>query len=160
MNLHVIEKTCNDDLNINKVEVDEKSILKLKIVELTNKVTELEERLKKYTNGSNHKRYYEKNKEKIMETGSNYLKKLKEENPEKLIGNSTNQSIHSGIINGVTMEIEGFINSNLDENDNFIIILTGGDSDFLAERLKNTIFANPNFLLESLNQTFQYNHND
>jgi type III pantothenate kinase len=58
------------------------------------------------------------------------------------------------------MEIEGFINSNLDKNDNFIIILTGGDSDFLAERLKNTIFANPNFLLESLNQTFQYNHND
>jgi type III pantothenate kinase len=85
---------------------------------------------------------------------------LSKENPEKIIGNSTNQSIHSGIINGLTMEIEGFINSNLDENDNFIIILTGGDSDFLAKRLKNTIFANPNFLLESLNQTFQYNHND
>ena len=57
MNLHVIEKTCSDDLN--KVEVD---VLKFKIIELTNKVTELEERLKKYTNGSNHKRYYEKNK--------------------------------------------------------------------------------------------------
>jgi type III pantothenate kinase len=26
----------------------------------------------------------------------------------------------------------------------------------LAKRLKNTIFANSNFLLESLNQTFQY----
>lgn len=84
---------------------------------------------------------------------------LSKENPEYLIGNSTNQSIHSGVINGVTMEIEGFINSNLDKNDNFIIILTGGDSVFLAERLKNTIFANPNFLLESLNQTFQYNQN-
>ena len=84
MNLHVIEKTCSDDLNINKVEVDEKSILKLKIVELTNKVNELEERLKKYTNGSNHKRYYEKNKEKIKESGSTYLQKLKTENPEKL----------------------------------------------------------------------------
>jgi type III pantothenate kinase len=93
----------------------------------------------------------------------NYTAKLpllSKENPENIIGNSTNQSIHSGIINGVTMEIEGFINSNLDKNDNFIIILTGGDSVFLAERLKNTIFANPNFLLESLNQTFQYNHND
>ena len=84
MNLHVIEKTCSDDININKVEVDEKSILKLKIVELTNKVNELEERLKKYTNGSNHKRYYEKNKEKIKESGSTYLQKLKTENPEKL----------------------------------------------------------------------------
>ena len=93
----------------------------------------------------------------------NYTAKLPlltRENPEKLIGDTTHQSVHSGIINGVTMEIDGFINAILDKNDNFIIILTGGDSDFLAKRLKNTIFANPNFLLESLNQTFQYNHND
>jgi type III pantothenate kinase len=38
----------------------------------------------------------------------------------------------------------------------FIIILTGGDTVFLAKRLKNTIFANSNFLLESLNQIIQY----
>lgn len=90
----------------------------------------------------------------------NYTSKLPlltVENPEKIIGNSTHQSIHSGVVNGVIMEIDGFINANLCENDNFIIILTGGDAEFLAERLKNTIFANPNFLLESLNQTFQYN---
>ena len=48
------------------------------------KNAELEERLKKYTNGDNHKRYYEKNKEQVKELGSNYLQKLKEENPEKL----------------------------------------------------------------------------
>ena len=52
--------------------------------ELKIKNTELEERLKKYTNGDNHKRYYEKNKEQVKELGSNYLQKLKEENPEKL----------------------------------------------------------------------------
>ena len=52
--------------------------------ELKKKNAELEERLKKYTNGDNHKRYYEKNKEKVMELGANYLQKLKEENPEKL----------------------------------------------------------------------------
>ena len=90
----------------------------------------------------------------------NYTAKLpllQIEMPESIIGKSTIQCIHSGVINGIIMEIKGFINSVLQENDNFIIILTGGDSDFLAERLKNTIFANPNFLLESLNQTFQYN---
>ena len=64
--------------------MDELQILKQENEELKNKIIELEERLKKYTNGDNHKRYYEKNKDKIMETGSNYLKKLKEENPEKL----------------------------------------------------------------------------
>ncbi len=91
----------------------------------------------------------------------NYTAKLPlltKENPDNIIGNSTNQSIHSGVVNGVAMEIDGFINYNFGENDNFIIILTGGDAEFLADRLKNTIFANSNFLLESLNQTFQYNH--
>ena len=29
-----------------------------------------------------HKKYYEKNKEKDMENGTNYLHKLKEENPD------------------------------------------------------------------------------
>jgi predicted MPP superfamily phosphohydrolase len=52
--------------------------------ELKEKVKDLEEKLKKYTNGDNHKRYYEKNKDKIKEQGATYLKKLKDENPEKL----------------------------------------------------------------------------
>ena len=59
-------------------------IIKKENEELKKKNVELEERLKKYTNGNNHKRYYEKNKEKIMETGANYLQNLKETNPDKL----------------------------------------------------------------------------
>ena len=51
---------------------------------LLKRVEELETRLKKYTNGDNHKRYYEKNKQKIKETGTAYLQKLKAENPDKL----------------------------------------------------------------------------
>ena len=66
------------------IEMEDIDMIKKENEELKNKVHELEERLKKYTNGNNHKRYYEKNKEKIKEQGTNYLKKLKEENPEKL----------------------------------------------------------------------------
>lgn len=51
---------------------------------LKNEIIELKEQLKKYTYGNTHRRYYEKNKEKVKEGGANYLKKLKEENPEKL----------------------------------------------------------------------------
>ena len=80
--------------------------------------------------------------------------------PETFIGNSTQESIHSGVINGVASEIDGFIELYKTQYAKFIIILTGGDAEFLAIRLKNTIFANSNFLLESLNQTFQYNQND
>ncbi len=78
--------------------------------------------------------------------------------PDNYMGNSTQDSIHSGVINGLTNEMDGFIELYQECYANFIIILTGGDSEFLAKRLKNTIFAIPNFLLESLNQTFQYNH--
>ena len=82
------------------------------------------------------------------------------EEPLNFIGNSTNQSIHSGVVNGLIHEIDGFIEQYKNKNENFTIILTGGDAEFLAKRLKNTIFANSNFLLESLNQFFQYKINN
>ena len=81
---------------------------------------------------------------------------LEKNDPQDLVGNSTAESIHSGVVNGIANEIDGFIDRYRDRYSNFIIILTGGDADFLAKRLKNTIFAHSNFLLESLNQTFQY----
>ena len=81
---------------------------------------------------------------------------LETDNPVSFIGNSTSESIHSGVVNGLVFEIDGFIDQYKALHSNFIIILTGGDAYFLAKRLKNTIFANSNFLLESLNQTFQY----
>jgi len=78
------------------------------------------------------------------------------QSPANFVGNSTQQAIHSGVVNGMVHEIEGFINQYIEQYPKFTIILTGGDTDFLAKRLKNTIFANSNFLLESLNYLFQY----
>ncbi len=72
-----------------------------------------------------------------------------------VIGNTTNSSIHSGIINGVLFEIEGFIKSYRDNYDDLTVILTGGDGDFLAKRLKNSIFADHNFLAKSLIAIYQ-----
>ena len=88
------------------------------------------------------------------------LESIKGQNSESdaipIIGNSTFEAINSGVINGVINEMEGFISQYEGVYPKFIIILTGGDTEFLAKRLKNTIFANSNFLLESLNQTFQH----
>jgi len=78
------------------------------------------------------------------------------QSPESYVGKSTSESIHSGVVNGLVYEIDGFIDEYKAGCSKIIIILTGGDAEFLAKRLKNTIFANSNFLLESLNQTFQY----
>jgi len=81
---------------------------------------------------------------------------LHTENPSNVVGSSTAQAIHSGVVNGLVYEINGFVAEYREKFSNFIIILTGGDTEFLAKRLKNTIFANSNFLLESLNQIYLY----
>ncbi len=75
--------------------------------------------------------------------------------PGSFTGKSTREAINSGVVNGLVAELEAFMD-HYRAAGNFIIILTGGDSEFLAGRLKNRIFANPNFLLESLNRLFQY----
>lgn len=75
--------------------------------------------------------------------------------PEK--GDSTENAIHLGVINGVIFEIEGVINQYKALNQKLTVILTGGDTIFLAKNIKSTIFANPNFLLEGLNSILTYN---
>lgn len=93
---------------------------------------------------------------KSLHTFTAKLPLLQNELPESFIGNSTNQSIHSGVVNGLTYEIEGFISQYSLKNKDLTIILTGGDADFLAKSLKSTIFVRSNFLLESLNALFNY----
>lgn len=75
----------------------------------------------------------------------------------ELVGNSTEKSIHSGVINGVIDEIDGIINQYRKKNADLTVVLTGGDVNFLSNKLKNGIFANPNFLLEGLNTILTYN---
>jgi type III pantothenate kinase len=77
--------------------------------------------------------------------------------PENIIGNSTEKSIHSGVVNGVIKEIDGVIDEYRKKNQDLTIVLTGGDVNFLANKLKNSIFANPIFLLEGLNTILTYN---
>ena len=77
---NILIEQCTDlntlHLRIISLEEYNKTLLK--------KIDDLETHLKKYTNGKNHKRYYEKNKTKIKESGTLYLQKLKAENPDKL----------------------------------------------------------------------------
>jgi type III pantothenate kinase len=81
---------------------------------------------------------------------------LEPEMPKSQIGASTKNAIHSGVLNGILYEIESHVKVFSTNKENFIIILTGGDAVFLAKRLKNTIFANSNFLLESLYHLYQF----
>ncbi|MDY0780218.1 type III pantothenate kinase [Tenacibaculum sp. IB213877] len=73
------------------------------------------------------------------------------------IGNNTQNSIHSGVVNGVCNEIDGVINQYKKKFNTLTVVLTGGDTNFLAKQLKNGIFANPNFVLEGLQTILNYN---
>ena len=84
---------------------------------------------------------------------------LETENPKSFIGNSTQESIHSGVVNGVIQEIEGIINQYKNKFLDLTVVLTGGDTKFLSKQLKSSIFANQNFLLEGLNEILIFNKN-
>lgn len=82
---------------------------------------------------------------------------LKPDDSNFFIGNSTESSIHSGVINGLVNEIDGIIQQYQSTYKDLTIILTGGDTNFLSKRLKSSIFANSNFLLEGLNHLLKIN---
>ncbi len=74
-----------------------------------------------------------------------------------LIGNTTSTSIHSGVINGVIAEIDGIIDQYRAKFKDLTIVLTGGSGNFLAKRIKNTIFAKSFLLLKGLNRILIHN---
>lgn len=85
---------------------------------------------------------------------------LELEMPKSIIGNSTNASIHSGVMHGILKEIDGVIDEYHRKYLDLTVILTGGDANFLSKQLKSSIFANSNFLLEGLNYILQFNSNE
>lgn len=84
---------------------------------------------------------------------------LETKTPNEIIGNSTSESIHSGVIVGILKEIDGIVKEYQKKYSDLTVILTGGDANFLSKQLKSSIFANSNFLLEGLNYILEYNSN-
>ena len=79
-------------------------------------------------------------------------------------GNDTQNAILSGVQNGLKYELTGFIGTYKQNEQEFKIILTGGDSIFFDTLLKNSIFApyikiEPNLVLKGLNAAI-LNNND
>ncbi len=80
--------------------------------------------------------------------------------PTNFTGNSSIESIHSGVVNGVIQEINGIIEQYKNKYLDLTVVLTGGDANFLSKQLKSSIFANQNFLLEGLNKILIFNKNE
>ncbi len=72
-------------------------------------------------------------------------------------GTTTENAIKNGVLRGIVNEIEGFITFENKKNADLLVLLTGGDADFLMEQLKNSIFASqithdPYLVLKGLNE--------
>jgi type III pantothenate kinase len=63
----------------------------------------------------------------------------------------------SGVYNGITGEITELIRRYNEIYRNLLVILTGGDHEFLHKKLKIKIFAAPNLVLSGLNEILDYN---
>ncbi len=73
------------------------------------------------------------------------------------VARCTEEAISSGVINGISYEIEGYIREKNRENCNFFVIFSGGDSIFFDKRIKNAIFADRDILFKGLDTILEYN---
>ncbi len=83
------------------------------------------------------------------------LENIAEQTP--LLGNTTESSMMSGVINGITAEIQGFIDALEKEIGFFNVIFSGGDGKIFAKKLKSRIFAVDNLVLHGLNLMLKHN---
>ena len=67
-----------------------------------------------------------------------------------VIGYDTKTNLQSGVIAGITFEMDGYIDFYQNQYGNFNVVLTGGDAGYFARHLKNKIFADLKFLFKGL----------
>jgi type III pantothenate kinase len=79
-----------------------------------------------------------------------------DENYDQLIGTNSSESILSGVQLGIINEVDSFIDQYRQRFNNIKVFLTGGDTEFLAKRLKNRIFADQNLILKGLNEILDH----
>ena len=75
-----------------------------------------------------------------------------------LVGYDTKTNITSGVILGMAKEIDGIIDAYSERYNNFNVLLTGGDSPYFAQVLKNKIFADPHLIYKGLYAISEYNN--
>ena len=78
-------------------------------------------------------------------------------NVHELIGNNTETSILSGVMNGAISEINTFIEDYKSRYSELKIFFTGGESIYFERYIKNHIFADSNLVLIGLNEILKFN---
>lgn len=92
-----------------------------------------------------------------LHTMTNRLPMLGNTGKAPLTGKTTEESIHSGVLNGILSEVKGIIDTYINEYPGIKTVLTGGDMNYFEKNLKSDIFAAPNLVLIGLNYILEYN---
>lgn len=74
-----------------------------------------------------------------------------------LYGKNTYEAIKAGVQNGILFEMNAFINVISHKFNNLKVVITGGDAFYFENKLKKSIFAEPNLVLLGLNSILEYN---
>ncbi len=72
-------------------------------------------------------------------------------------GQNTTDAIIAGVITGVTYEINEYIRTFEKKDTVFKIILTGGDSEYLKDKIDHPITYMPDIVIDGLNYILEYN---
>ena len=75
----------------------------------------------------------------------------------KLMGSTTEESIHTGVAQGILAETDGMIELYRAQFPQIIVIVTGGDASFFEKHLKSSIFAAPQLTQEGLHEILRFN---
>lgn len=75
----------------------------------------------------------------------------------ELVGNSTEKSILSGVMNGVIGELNAIVAAYKERFPTIKIVLCGGDNELFESKLKESIFVQPKLVLYGLNRIIEYN---
>jgi type III pantothenate kinase len=74
-----------------------------------------------------------------------------------LVGYDTRTNILSGVLFGMSREVDGVIDEYSKKYGNFNVLLTGGDAPYFAAHLKSKIFADPELIFKGLYAIIEYN---
>ncbi|WP_439880886.1 type III pantothenate kinase [Pontibacter sp. MBLB2868] len=74
-----------------------------------------------------------------------------------LTGQTTEESILSGVLTGTVAELNGFIHAYSEKAADLVVILCGGDAGFFESKLKGRIFVIPELVLFGLHRILAHN---
>jgi len=94
---------------------------------------------------------------KALNTFTGKLPLVSHKENDVLIGTDTENSVLSGVMNGIIHEIEGTIDQYRKQFIDLKVIVSGGDMGYFDKRLKISIFAIPNIVIEGLYQILKFN---